>query len=123
MKHLHLLMMAITLAIFIYQVWRVFSGKSGRLTKPWMIASHTVYTLLILSGGMMAYRLAPVIGVPLWIIAKIVLLVVAISATIKATRQTANNTQAKAGMVIAAFAYIGIVALAILKPTVGMVGG
>lgn len=122
MKHLHLLMVGLTLAIFIYQALNVFMGGTGRLSKPFMIASHIIYTLLIIAGGVMAFQLSQVIGVPMWVVAKIVLLVVAVSATIKATRPTATRVQAKAGMVIASIAYIAILALAVVKPAIGFVG-
>lgn len=122
MKHLHILMAVLTLAIFIYQAFKVFTGSNGRLPKPMMIASHIIYTLLIIAGGMMTFQLAKVVGVPIWVIAKIVLFVVAISATIKATRPTTTAIQARAGIVIALIAYIAIVALAVFKPAIGFIG-
>lgn len=116
MKHLHLLMAVVTLAIFLYQAMQVFLGKNGQLAKPVKIATHIIYTLVIGSGLMMALQLTKVIGFPMWVMAKIVLLVVAISSTMKATRATATPVQAKAGMVIAMIAYVAIVVLALTKP-------
>ncbi|WP_406603300.1 hypothetical protein [Moraxella catarrhalis] len=47
-----------------------------------------------------------------------VLLIVAASATIKAQRHYTNTpSQAKAGLMIASVAYVGIIVLAITKPT------
>lgn len=116
MKHLHMLMAVITLIIFAYQALQVFSGKSGRLSKGLMIATHIIYTILVVTGLMVLLPILKFIAFPHWLIAKIVLLVVAISATIKATRPTVQNNQAKAGIFVALIAYIGILSLAFIKP-------
>ena len=52
MKHLHMFMAVITLVIFAYQALQVFSGKSGRLSKGLMIATHIIYTILVVTGLM-----------------------------------------------------------------------
>lgn len=51
-----------------------------------------------------------------WVFAKIILLVAAISASIKAFNPQATSIQSKAGIFIAALAYVGIVVLAVVKP-------
>ena len=57
-------------------------------------------------------------GTQHWALAKLVLLIVAASATIKAQRHYTNTpSQAKAGLMIASVAYVGIIVLAITKPT------
>lgn len=117
MKHLHMLLAILTIAIFLYQFMQVMTGKDGRLpNKGLKIAAHVLYTLLIVAGIVTLMPAIPHIGVPHWVIAKVVLFVVAISSTIKATRANTLPNQAKMGMIIALIAYIGIVILAFLKP-------
>lgn len=127
MKHLHILMAVMTIAIFLYQFFCILTLRPANsskplLSKPLKIATHIVYTLLVIAGIMLVMPLAQTVGVPGWVVAKIVLFIVAISATIKATRPTTTAVQAKAGMVIALIAYIAIVTLAVLKPAIGFVG-
>lgn len=117
MKHAHILMAVLTLAIFVYQFVKVLTNKPAQLpSKGAKIGSHILYTLLIITGVLTLMPLIKLIGVPHWVIAKVILLVVAISSTIKATRATTPAPQAKAGMLIALIAYIGIVTLAVVKP-------
>ena len=122
MKHLHILLAVLTIAIFIYQAAQVFSGKSGQLPKIGKILGHVIYTLLILEGIGLVMPLAKSVGVPIWVVAKVVLFVVAISATIKATRANTPHAQARAGIIIAAVAYMAIVMLAFSKPAIGFLG-
>lgn len=117
MKHFHMLMAFITVTIFVYQFILVFQGKNGQLaTKSLKIAVHVIYFLLLITGILQLLPLLKVVGFPHFVLAKIILLVVAISATIKATRLSTPNPQARAGICISAVAYIGIIALALLKP-------
>ncbi|MFW2178230.1 MULTISPECIES: SirB2 family protein [unclassified Moraxella] len=117
MKHLHMLMAVLTIAIFVYQFIQIMRGKNAQLpNKGLKIASHVIYTLLLIAGVMTLMPLLKVIGFPHFILAKIILFVVAISTTIKATRLTTPAPQAKAGMLLAMIAYIGIVGLAVMKP-------
>ena len=51
-----------------------------------------------------------------WVIAKMVLFVAAISASIKAFKPRSTPIQSKVGISIAAVAYLGIVVLAYMKP-------
>lgn len=51
-----------------------------------------------------------------WVFAKIILLVAALSASIKAFNNNATLSQRKTGILIAGVAYIGIVVLAFSKP-------
>ncbi|MDO4440987.1 MAG: SirB2 family protein [Moraxella sp.] len=117
MKHLHMLTALITLVLFVYQAVFVFSGKSLVLSRAFKGVSHLIYLLLVGSGLYLFWQLSQVAGVQHWAIIKLVLLVAAVSATIKALRPTNQNSQARAGILIALIAYIGIVVLAITKPT------
>ncbi len=48
--------------------------------------------------------------------AKIILLLVAISASMKAFKASVEPAQVKAGVFVASIAYIGIIGLAVIKP-------
>lgn len=115
MKHLHMLMAVMTIALYLYQAGLIFSNKNLALSRGFKGASHAIYLLLLVSGMYLLWQLWQVAGAQHWAVAKLVLLVVAISANIKALRNSALN-QKKAGMMIAGVAYVGIIILAITKP-------
>lgn len=115
MKHLHMLCALATLVIFAYQAAPILLGKIKPLSKATMIFTHLIYSVLMISGLWLFWQLYQVAGVQHWAIAKLVLLIVAVSATIKAQRQSSIN-HAKAGALIALVAYTGIVFLAVAKP-------
>lgn len=115
MKHLHLLMAVITIALFLYQAMIVFTKGQLSLSSAFKAMSHVVYLLLVVSGLYLLWQLWQVAGAQHWALAKMVLLIVAISANVKALRHPALN-QKKAGMLIAGVAYAGILILAIAKP-------
>lgn len=117
MKHAHMLMALILIALFLWQAVLVFTAPKGQgLPKSAKIGAHVMYALVILTGAVTAMPLFGAGIIPHWLIAKMVLLIVAISATVKATRQTATPNQAKIGMLIAFIAYMGILTLAFVKP-------
>ena len=115
MKHLHMLMALLVVVLFLYQSYLVLSAnrRAPRVVK---IANHIVYALVILSGAMMLMQLMSANAPVQWVFAKIILLVAAISASIKAFNNHATPTQRKTGILIAAIAYIGIMILAFAKP-------
>lgn len=120
MKHLHMLMAALTILLFLYQSFILLNPKPSKLSKNMpksiKVFQHLCYTLLIISGAILLMQLLSV-NVPVqWAYAKIILLLAAISATVKATRPTANPPQQKMGIFIAMLAYVGIVILAFVKP-------
>ena len=86
---------------------------SAGLTKFFKIAPHVVYTVVLVAGVAMLLQL-PIY--PHWILAKIVLFLVAISASVKAFRATATASQFKTGVFVATVAYAAILWLAIAKP-------
>lgn len=118
MKHFHLMMVAITLGLFFYQFSMVMFAKQNNAfhSKKLFIATHIIYTFLMISGILTALPLLKAGIFPHWLVAKVVLLIVAISATIKATRKSDTPAQTKMGLLIAMVAYAGIVILAIVKP-------
>ncbi|WP_315040738.1 SirB2 family protein [Faucicola mancuniensis] len=119
MKIFHMIMVLLVLCLFLYQFMMVYflDGLDALRTKTQKIVGHSFYCLLIISGVLTVMPLVKVIGVPHWVIAKFVLLMVAISATIKATRATTTIKQAKVGLFLALIAYTGILTLAVIKPT------
>ena len=86
---------------------------SAGLSKFFKITPHIVYTVVILAGLSLLWQL-PIY--PHWILAKIVLFLVAISASVKAFRETATASQFKTGVFIATVAYAAILWLAIAQP-------
>jgi uncharacterized membrane protein SirB2 len=115
MKHLHTLLALLLIVLFIYQSYLVLSSNR-RAALPIKIANHLLYALIILSGVWMLMQLMSANAPVQWVFAKIILLVAAISASIKAFNSNATNTQSKTGIVIAGIAYVGIVILAYVKP-------
>lgn len=115
MKHLHMLMAVIVIVLFLYQSYLVLSTnkQTPRIIK---ISNHIVYALVLLSGAWMLFQLLNANAPVQWVIAKIVLFVAAISASIKAFNNNATPNQRKTGILIAAAAYVGIVVLAFTKP-------
>lgn len=115
MKHLHMLMAVLVVVLFLYQSYLVLSAnrQAPRAVK---IANHIVYALVIVSGAVMLMQLMSANAPVQWVFAKIILLVAAISSSIKAFNAHATPTQRKTGILIAAVAYIGIVILAFSKP-------
>ncbi len=115
MKHLHTLLALLLIGLFIYQSYLVLSAEK-RAPKVIKIANHILYALIIASGGWMLMQLMSVNAPVQWVFAKIILLIAAISASIKAFSPHATSSQSKVGILIAAVAYIGIVILAYVKP-------
>ena len=115
MKHLHMLIAVITVVLFLWQSYLLMS-KGTRFDKKGKIATHVVYTLLIISGVLNVMPLLSANASLQWVVAKIILLLAAISASIKAFRATATPAQSKSGIFIAFIAYVAIFILAFVKP-------
>ncbi|GAF57950.1 LOW QUALITY PROTEIN: hypothetical protein JCM18902_706 [Psychrobacter sp. JCM 18902] len=115
MKHLHMLMAVLLIALFLYQSYLVLSSnkQAPRVVK---ISSHILYALIIVSGAVMLMQLMSANAPIQWYLQKI-LLVAAISASIKAFNNNATSSQRKTGILIAGAAYVGIVVLAFAKPS------
>ena len=115
MKHLHTLLALLIIVLFVYQSYLVLSHNKAA-PKMIKISSHILYTLVIISGAWMLMQLMAAQAPVQWVFAKVILLVAAISVSIKAFNPKATAIQTKAGIFIATVAYIGIVILAIAKP-------
>lgn len=116
MKHLHMLVAVITIACFCYSSFCILKGK--QVGKVYMAVTHSLYAVLVGSGLYLLWLLSQVAGVQHWAYAKLVLLVVAVSAMIKA-RKSKALAQAKAGILVAFVALAGILFLAVAKPVLG----
>lgn len=115
MKHAHLLMVVLTLGLFGYSTVMILTQKP--LTKTYQIISHIVYLLVAITGLYLLFILSQVAGVQHWVYAKIILLVVAISALIKARRRPNHKIT---GIAISWISLAGILGLAVLKPVLGL---
>lgn len=119
MKHFHITMAILTLFLVGYSGFCIINQKA--IAKKLYAISHAVYFLLIASGLYLMWQLSQVVTPPAWLFAKMILVVAMISAMVKARRavsQTPPKTnQAKAGLMIAAIALLGILYLAIVKPS------
>lgn len=115
MKHLHMLMAVLLIALFLYQSYVVLSAnkKSPFAVK---ISTHILYAVIIISGAGMLVQLMSVNAPVQWVFAKVILLVAALSASIKAFNDKATPSQRKTGILITGIAYIGILVLAFTKP-------
>jgi uncharacterized membrane protein SirB2 len=94
--------------------WKTNGEMTGGTAKFFKIAPHIVYTVLVLCGLHLLMQLPGVY--PHWLIAKLVLFAVAISASIKAFRSDATQSKFRSGVLVASIAYIGIFWLIIAKP-------
>ncbi|WP_201564854.1 SirB2 family protein [Psychrobacter sp. CMS30] len=115
MKHLHMLIAVLLIAAFLYQSYLVLSANK-QMPLALKISTHILYAVIILSGAGMLMQLMSANAPVQWVFAKIILLVAALSASIKAFNNNATLSQRKTGILIAGVAYIGIVVLAFSKP-------
>ena len=115
MKHLHTLLVFLLIGVFVYQSYLVLSANR-QAARPIKIATHILYALAIVTGAWMLMQLMSAQAPVQWVFAKIILLVAAISASVKAFNGQATPSQSKVGILIAAVAYVGIVTLAYVKP-------
>lgn len=115
MKHLHTLVVFLLIGVFIYQSYLALSANK-RAARPIKIVTHILYALAIVTGAWMLMQLMSVNAPVQWVFAKIILLIAAISASVKAFNAHATPSQSKVGIVIAGVAYAGIVTLAYVKP-------
>ena len=96
------------------EVWKMTKNKKPPFAVK--ISTHILSAVIIISGAGMLVQLMSVNAPVQWVFAKIILLVAALSASIKAFNDNATPSQRKTGILIAGIAYVGIVALAFSKP-------
>ncbi len=109
-------MVVLTIGLFCYSALGIVQNKTP--AKAFFMLSHLVYTLVVLTGVYLLWRLSQVAGTQHWAYAKIVLLVVAISAMIKARKASATKER-YVGLGVAAIALVATIGLAITKPVLG----
>ncbi|WP_296245871.1 MULTISPECIES: SirB2 family protein [unclassified Psychrobacter] len=115
MKHLHMLMAVLLIALFLYQSYVVLrSNKQPPFAIK--ISTHILYAVIILSGAGLLVQLMSANAPVQWVFAKVILLVAALSASIKAFNPSAAPSQRKTGILITGIAYVGILILAFTKP-------
>lgn len=118
MKHFHMMMALITVLFFCYSAFCIFNQKA--VSRAFFIASHVVYALVAATGLMLLYMMSQVVAPPHWVFAKIILMIMAVSAMVKARRSLSMHPdkpeRAKAGVFVAAIALTGVLYLAIAKP-------
>lgn len=110
-KVLHMGVATVILGLLLFQLYLVVRNKP--LVKGVKIVQHMLYAFIMLTGIAMA-MVYPYI--PHWLIAKIILFIVVISALTKASRMNSSPVQRKLGVFIAVIAYAGIVILVLVKP-------
>lgn len=103
-----------TVAVGLFALQSFFVWQQKPLPKAIKILGHISYALVILFGLHLLFKLPGIY--PHWLLAKIVLFFVALSATFKSQRQTAELAQRKTGIYIAAVAYIALLGLIVIKP-------
>lgn len=115
MKHLHIMMAVLLIALFLYQSYVVLRANKQ---PPFAvkISTHILYAVIIISGAGMLVQLMSANAPVQWVFAKVILLVAALSASIKAFNPSAAPSQTKTGILVAGIAYIGILILAFTKP-------
>lgn len=127
MKHLHLSLVVVFLALVIAQVYCVFAKK--RPANLLKISTHIMAMLLLMPAVLMVIELVKAGVRPHWALAKAILMVVVISAMGKSMRAhrayllDITNTQAaqkaRVGAMMAVIVCVAIVWLAFAKPMLG----
>lgn len=113
MKHLHMLMVVMTIGFFVYSSFCIMMQRPvGKLYQGF---SHLVYLLLIVSGGYLLVLLHSVAGAQYWAYGKIILLIAAIVLMISARRIAHPHVP----LIAAWLCILGILVLAWSKPVLG----
>lgn len=122
-KVLHMSFAMLAIALFATRAVLGFQSGDGQIASPrlarvFKIAPHVVYTVLLLCGLYLLWQLPLTVAqYPHWLLVKIGLFVVAVSASAKAFRAGTNYSQFKQGVFVTALAYVAILWLVIAKPT------
>lgn len=99
--------LVIAIAIFLVQAFFIWRQKAApAILRP---LSYLSYAIVALVGSLVLMQFSEAFGYAQ--VAPAILFFVAVSSTLKAQRSEATLIQRKAGVVIAAFAYMGIISL------------
>ena len=123
-KIIHMSAVSFVILVFVLRAATLFIGVQGQQPNPkgrvaFVALQHLSYTLVILTGIILLFMNH--FEVQPWFYAKIILFLVLLSSQIKAYKKDDNIllAQRRAGIVIGAIAFIGLLALVMIKPVFG----
>lgn len=123
-KIIHMTSVALALLVFVLRALTLFVGTQGQQPNPngrvaFVALQHLSYTVVVVTGVVLLFMNH--FNVQPWFYAKIILFLVLLSSQIKAYKKDENIllTQRRAGIVVGAIAFIGLIALVMIKPVFG----
>lgn len=123
-KIIHMTSVALALLVFVLRALTLFVGTQGQQPNPngrvaFVALQHLSYTVVVVTGVVLLFMKH--FDVEPWFYAKIILFLVLLSSQIKAYKKDENIllAQRRAGIVIGAVAFIGLIALVMIKPVFG----
>lgn len=123
-KIIHMTSVALALLVFVLRALTLFVGTQGQQPNPngrvaFVALQHLSYTVVVVTGVVLLFMNH--FDVQPWFYAKIILFLVLLSSQIKAYKKDENIllTQRRAGIVVGAIAFIGLIALVMIKPVFG----
>lgn len=115
-KHPHLLMAALLAVTWVAAVVMVSRG-SPRAVPTWLKAApHALAVLVLITGGGMVHAYG---GMPAWVVAKIVLLVVLVLSISRALKSADKRPQAMRWLALGLLTYVYIVGVAMARDVLG----
>lgn len=123
-KIIHMTSVALALLVFVLRALTLFVGTQGQQPNPngrvaFVALQHLSYTVVVVTGVVLLFMKH--FDVEPWFYAKIILFLVLLSSQIKAYKKDENIllAQRRAGIVVGAVAFIGLIALVMIKPVFG----
>lgn len=123
-KIIHMTSVTLALVVFVLRALTLFIGTQGQQPNPkgrvaFVALQHLSYTVVVLTGIILLFMKH--FDVQPWFYAKIILFLVLLSSQIKAYKKDENIllAQRRAGIVIGAIAFIGLILLVMIKPVFG----
>ena len=123
-KIIHMTSVALALLVFVLRALTLFVGTQEQQPNPngrvdFVALQHISYTVVVVTGVVLLFMKH--FDVEPWFYAKIILFLVLLSSQIKAYKKDENIllAQRRAGIVIGAVAFIGLIALVMIKPVFG----
>lgn len=109
LKHVHLLLVALTGLIFLWRGMLLLNDSPRLNSKPLRILPHIIYTLLLISGLALAHQ----VGMQVWVWTKLVMLFVFVAVGVLMFKCAQSSAGRLAGLALALliYAYIGSVAM------------
>ncbi|RKG37961.1 SirB2 family protein [Acinetobacter rongchengensis] len=120
-KIIHMTSVALALLIFVLRALTLFVGTQGQQPNPngrvaFVALQHLSYTVVVVTGVVLLFMKH--FDVEPWFYAKIILFLVLLSSQIKVYKKDENIllAQRRAGLVVGSIAFIGLIALVMIKP-------